>query len=492
MDLYQLIKTVDVVDTRYLKDEIEIAGIANHTDKIKEGYLYVAIKGYLDDGHDFIKKALDKGAVAVVVEDFREDVYLPQFKVDNSRIALSTLSAAFYQHHSKDMRMIGVTATNGKTTTTYMLSKIFEVGGLRHGLIGSVVNKIDDEMIPASLTTPESVDLQGYLAAMRDKGLIKVAMEVSSSALELHRVRDIDYDIQAFNNFSREHIDQHGSFEKYWQAKSSFIRNAKEDSFVVLSLDDDYVSSLIDKTRARVVTYSLKERKGNIYCKDLELLKGRARFTVSINEPFETISGRLIKDDFQVELGVPGYHSAANAMAAIAIALIDDNPPELISTALKDFRGVERRFQYIYEGDFTIIDDHFANRGNINVTLETLKFMDYKNFLLVYAIRGNRGTTVNRENAKTIGEWKERLGLEEIIVTKSIGHVGPKDTVTQEEEEVLLEVMESYGIKVHLYDRLEMALREALNRVGKGDIVMLGGAQGMDPGAKLILEMLKE
>ena len=189
MDLYQLIKTVDVVDTRYLKDEIEIAGIANHTDKIKEGYLYVAIKGYLDDGHDFIKKALDKEAVAVVVEDFREDVYPPQFKVDNSRIALSTLSAAFYQHHSKDMRMIGVTATNGKTTTTYMLSKIFEVGGLRHGLIGSVVNKIDDEMIPASLTTPESVDLQGYLAAMRDKGLIKVAMEVSSSALELHRVR---------------------------------------------------------------------------------------------------------------------------------------------------------------------------------------------------------------------------------------------------------------------------------------------------------------
>lgn len=492
MDLYQLIKTIDVIDRKYSKENIKITGIANHTDNIKEGFIYVAIKGYLTDGHKYIEKAIENGAVAVIVEDFRDEVDIPQFKVKNPRIALSALSAAFYNNPSRDMRMIGVTATNGKTTTTYMLNQIFEVGNYKNGLIGSVMNKIGDQVIPSVLTTPESVDLQGYLYDMKNKGIEKVAMEVSSSALELYRVNDIDFDIVSFNNFSREHIDQHGSFEKYWAAKSSLVKNAKESAYAVLNLDDEYSSSLVDKTRAKVITYSLTKEEGNLYCKDLELLKGRARFTVKIKKPFKTIGGNLIKDDFDVELGIPGYHSVANAMAAIAIALIDDIPSKIICQGLKNFAGVERRFQYIYENDFIIIDDHFANKGNINVTLETLKYMKYNKFRLVYAIRGNRGVTVNRENAETIGSWKDRLGIDEIVATKSIGYVGPKDTVTKEEEDVFLEVMESYNIKVDLYNTLDSAIQYALGSAGKNDIIMLAGCQGMDHGARVALNILRE
>lgn len=390
------------------------------------------------------------------------------------------------------MRMIGVTATNGKTTTTYMLNKMFEIGKIKSGLIGSVMNKIGDEIIPAVLTTPESVDLQGYLYNMKKKGVEKVAMEVSSSALELYRVNNVDFDIVSFNNFSREHIDQHGTFEKYWAAKSSLIINAKESSYAVLNLDDEYSKSLVHKTKARVITYSLTKEEGNLYCKDLELLKGRARFTVVINKPFETISGKLIEDDFELILGIPGYHSVANAMAAITIALIDDISPEVICEGLKNFDGVERRFQYIYENDFIIIDDHFANRGNINVTLETLKYMKYDKFHLVYAIRGNRGVTVNRENAETIMAWKERLGIERIIATKSIGDVGSKDTVKKEEEDVFLDVMDKANIKVDLYDSLEDAIKLALNDAGQGDIVMLAGCQGMDHGARIAVNILRQ
>ncbi|MDR7870979.1 MAG: UDP-N-acetylmuramyl-tripeptide synthetase [Tissierellaceae bacterium] len=492
MDLYQLIKTIDVIDRKHMIDKIEINGIANHTDNVKEGYLYVAIKGYLTDGHKYIEKAIENGAVAAIVEDFRDELDIPQFKVKNPRIALSALSAAFYNYPSRDMRMIGVTATNGKTTTTYMLNKIFEVGKYKNGLIGSVMNKVGDEIIPSVLTTPESVDLQRYLFKMRENGVEKVAMESSSSALELYRVNDIDFDIVSFNNFSREHIDQHGTFEKYWEAKSSLIKNAKESAYAVLNLDDEYSSSLIDKTKAKVITYSLTKEEGNLYCKDLELLKGRARFTVRIKEPFKTIGGNLIKDDFEVILGIPGYHSVANAMAAITIALIDDIPCEIICEGLKKFSGVERRFQYIYENDFIIIDDHFANKGNINVTLETLKYMKYNKFRLVYAIRGNRGVTVNRENAETIGSWKDSLGIDEIIATKSIGDVGPKDTVTKEEEDVFLEVMESYNIKVDLYDTLDDAIKQSLKTAGKDDIVMLAGCQGMDHGARVALNIIRE
>lgn len=492
MDLYQLIKTIDVIDSKNTKEKIEITGIANHTDNVKEGFLFVAIKGYLTDGHTYIKKAIENGAVAVILEDFRDEIDIPQFKVENSRIALSHLSAAFYDYPSISMRIIGVTATNGKTTTTFMLNKIFEVGKYKNGLIGSVMNKIGDQIIPSDLTTPESVDLQGYLYDMKKKGVEKVAMEASSSALELYRVNDVDFDIVSFNNFSREHIDQHGTFEKYWEAKSSLITNAKESAYAVLNLDDEYSSSLIDKTKANVITYSLTKEEGNLYCKDLELLKGRAKFTVIINEPFKTLSGKLVKDDFEVVLGIPGYHSVANAMAAITIALIDDISPEVISTGLKNFAGVERRFQYIYENDFIIIDDHFANKGNINVTLETLKYMKYNKFNLVYAIRGNRGVTVNRENAETIVSWKERLGLDEIIATKSIGDVGPKDTVTKEEENVFLEVMESANINVHLYNTLDDAIKLALDSAGKGDIIMLAGCQGMDHGARVALNILRQ
>lgn len=492
MELNQLIKNINIVESKNLTKNVEIKGIANHTDNVKSDYLYVAIKGFLTDGHRYIDKAIDNGSVALIVEDFKEGIEIPQIKVENSRIALSALSAEFYGHPSKAMRMIGVTATNGKTTTTYMLNKIFEVGKYKNGLIGSVMNKIGDEIIPAVLTTPESVDLQGYLYEMKGKGVDKVAMEVSSSALELYRANDVDFDIVSFNNFSREHIDQHGTFEKYWAVKSSLIINAKETSYAVLNLDDQYSRSLVDKTRAKVVSYSLSKEEGNLYCKDLELLKGRARFTVAINKPFESISGSLIKDDFEVVLGIPGYHSVANAMAAITIALIDDIPVDVISQGLKDFSGVERRFQYIYEDDYIIIDDHFANRGNINVTLETLKYMDYKNFHLVYAIRGNRGVTVNRENAETVAAWKDRLGIDRIIATRSIGDVGKKDTVTKEEEAVFLEVMEEANIRVDLFDTIEEAINLALSKAGKGDIVMLAGCQGMDHGARIALNILKK
>lgn len=493
MDLYQLISKIDVIDRKNVDEAIDITGIANHTDKVKAGYLFVAIKGYLTDGHKYIEKAIENGAVAAIVEDFREDLKIAQYRVENSRITLSALSAAFYNYPSKDMRMIGVTATNGKTTTSYMLSKIFEAGGYKNGLIGSVMNKIsEDEIIPSILTTPESIDLQGFLYEMKKNGVEKVAMEASSSALELYRVNDIDFDIVSFNNFSREHIDQHGTFDKYWEAKSSLIKNAKESAYAVLNLDDEYSSSLIDKTEAKVITYSLSKEEGNLYCKDLKLLKGRAKFTVKINKAFRTISGNLIKDDFEVTLGIPGYHSVANSMAAITIALIDDIPIEMIINGLKEFSGVERRFQYIYENEFVIIDDHFANKGNINVTLETLKYMEYNKLHLVYAIRGNRGTTVNRENAETLLAWKDKLGIKKVIASKSIGDVGLKDRVTLEEEKVFKEVMMSGGIKFTIFDTLKESIGKALGNVKSGDIILLAGCQGMDHGAKIALDILKQ
>jgi UDP-N-acetylmuramoyl-L-alanyl-D-glutamate--2,6-diaminopimelate ligase len=346
--------------------------------------------------------------------------------------------------------------------------------------------------IPAELTTPESLDLQNYLNQMVEKNVSHVCMEVSSAALETYRVETVDYDIVTLNNVSREHIDSHGSFEQYFEAKSSLIRNASERSIAVLNLDDPYSASLVNQTKAKVITFGVNSKEGHIHCKNLDLTTGRAKFTVEILKAFKANGAEYIPGEFDIELSVPGLHSVYNSMVAITVALLSGVAVSTIQHTLKNFAGVERRFEFIYEEDIKIIDDHFANTGNINVTLQTLKYMDYKKLHIVYAIRGERGPTVNQENAEAIVEWAAKLGLNEIIATKSISHVTAKDKVTDEEQRVFEEVMAEARIQVDLYDELPDAIARALNKAEEGDLVLLAGCQGMDHGAEIALQLLRE
>lgn len=490
MLLDKLLEVLNILETKDYKDNINIEGIAYHSESVQKDYIYVAIKGYITDGHKYAKSAVENGAIAIIVEDFIDDVSVPQIKVSNSRKALSNISAEFYNHSSKDMRIIGVTATNGKTTTTYMLNHIYEDAGYKTGLIGSVMNKFGNTCIASNLTTPESLDLQILFSEMKKEKVEKVPMEVSSSALELYRVNDVDFDIVSFNNFSREHIDQHGSFEKYWEAKSSLIKKAKKGSYAILNIDDEHIRELVDQTKANVITYSIKDTNGDIYCDDLELLKGRARFKVVITKDIKVYSGTIKKGEFEISLGIPGFHSVENAMVAMVIALTDGISPESIQKSMNTFAGVERRFEYIYEKDFLIIDDHFANLKNIDVSLETLSHMEHKDLHLIYAIRGNRGVTVNKENAEAVVAWKDKLNIKEIIGTKSIGNVTKRDTVKVEEEKVFEDIINSSGIKLNMYDRLEDAIGYAIKLAKEHDIVLLAGCQGMDMGAKIALDYI--
>lgn len=487
--LKELLHVIEVENS--LDDiDLQISGVSYHSQKVKQGDLFVCVKGYKEDGHKYLPHAKESGAVAAVVEDIQENVDISQFVVKNSRQALALLGAAFYDYPSRKMKMIGITATNGKTTTSYMTNAILENEGLKTGLIGTVNIKIDDKSIPSDLTTPESVDLQSYLSEMVEKNVSHVTMEVSSAALEMHRVEKVDYDIVTFNNLSREHIDSHGSFEQYFKAKSSLIKNASENSVAVLNLDDQYSASLIEETNAKVITFGVDSKEGHIGCKNLDLSTGRARFTVEILKPF-TVNGKSYEpSEFDIELAVPGLHSVYNSMVAITIGLLCDVSIRTIQETLQTFGGVERRFEMIYEEDVKIIDDHFANAGNINVTLQTLQHMDYKKLHLVYAIRGERGPTVNRENANTIVSWAERLGIKEIIATKSVSHVTAKDKVTEEELKVFQEVMSEGNIQVHLYDELPDAINHAILSARVGDLILLAGCQGMDFGAEIALKQL--
>jgi len=489
MKIDEVLKKIEVLDTLGVCSR-EVTSVAYHSKKVKSGSLFVCIRGYKTDGHQYLKQAVENGAVAAIVEVFQPGVAIPQFLVADSRKALALVGATLYGNPSQKMKMIGITATNGKTTTSFMVNSILEEMAYKTGLIGTVMIKNDKSSIASDLTTPESLDLQQYLSEMVDGGVTHVTMEVSSSALELSRVFGIDYDIVAFNNLSREHIDMHGSFEQYYEAKSSLIKNASADSIAVLNIECSYSSDLKANTAARVIQYGVDNDDADIVCRNLDLTTGRAKFTVEITKPFEGLTHRIEAMTFDVALAVPGLHSVYNALSAIAIALAAGAPIDMIQKGLMNFKGVERRFEFIYEDDFIIIDDHFANAGNIDVTLNTLDFMNYERLNLVYAIRGNRGPIVNRENAQAIAKWSKILGFDHLTATKSIDFTTEKDIVTDEETSVFLEVMQANEIAVHMEENLSKAIEKVLSEVESGDLILLAGCQGMDFGADVALRQL--
>src|SRR5699024_4654485 len=347
MKLSKLLESIQILESFKEKD-VDIKGIAYDSRKVKLGDLFVCIKGYETDGHKYIFQAIENGAKGIIVEKFDNRWNIPQYRVKDSREALSALGNAFYGEPSRNMKIIGITGTNGKTSTSFMVNNILEEYGLKTGLIGTVVVNYGDYIRPSILTTPESLDLQQLFYNMKKEELSHITMEVSSSALELKRVANVDYDIVALNNISREHIDLHGSFEEYFNIKSTLIKNMKKDGWAVLNLDCPYSSSLINKTEANVLTYGIKNKSGILSINDLDLSNGRAKFTVELNKKLKIGKTTYDSQDFKIKLSVPGYHSVYNSLVAIAIGLLCEIPINTIQDAFRSFSGVERRFQFIY------------------------------------------------------------------------------------------------------------------------------------------------
>ncbi len=489
ISLKDLLENVEILEKTRNANPL-ITGLAYHSDRVQPGQLFVCIKGFKTDGHRFLNQAVNKEAAAAVVEEIQPHIDLPQFRVADSRKALAALADTFYDHPSQKLKLIGITASNGKTTTSFMTDAVLEEQGLLTGLIGTVIVKSGSQIRPAVLTTPESLDLHHYLHQMVEMGVTHVTMEVSSSGVDLSRVGSVDYDIFVLNNISREHIDLHGSFENYFRTKTSLIRAAGPDKWAVFNMDCPYTASVSKETAARTLTYGFKNRNADCVIEDLDLTTGRAHFTVKIKKPglAKTLAGGL--NSFPIELSVLGLHSVYNAAAALLCGALCGVPVPVIQQALKKFRGVERRFELIFDGDFKVIDDHFANSGNIDVTLETLKFMKYRRLHLVYAIRGSRGVTVNRENAETMAKWIPQLGVKKVIATTSGSHVTEKDLVTPEELQVFSEEMKAAGIEAEIHRELPEAISAGLSGAQRGDVLLLLGCQGMDYGAGICLEMI--
>lgn len=493
MRLGDLLHSTKILDSYLPHEDLDIQDICSDSRQVRRNSLFIAIAGGHWDGHGFLQAVAQQGAAAAIVETIQYDVAIPQYQVPNSRLAWSNLSAEFFGHPSRDLFVYGITATNGKTTIAFMLDEILRAQGHATGLIGTVKIRMGQEVIPAAMTTPESFQLQEYLAKMREAGVDTVTMEVSSQALEQYRTADVEMDVVSFNNFSREHIDQHGSLEAYWAAKSSLIRNSTHNQIAVINLSDPAIRTLYGQGEAQCLTYSLDSEEGDIYPIDLDASGDYPEFTLKI--PREIVlraRDNLVipAQEFRVRLAVPGQHTVANAVACCAMALCQGISVEAILRGLANFRGVERRFEIIYQNGFKIIDDHFANASNIEASLLSLSKLAHRRLHMVYCIRGSRGVTVNRENVQTLAKWLPKLNMDEIIVTEGAGAVTDHDLVRPEERAVFDAEIAQTGLRVTRRPELGAALEYALQSVGPGDIILLAGTQGMDQAGRRILELL--
>lgn len=465
---------------------LDIQRIQWDSRKVRPGDLFVALVGHSVDGHDYIDQATANGAVALLVERTCE-TDTPQFVVENTRRAMALAAANFYHHPSRELSIAMVTASNGKTTTNGLLAGILEQAGKTVGIIGTVAVEYGDTTIPSILTTPESADLQRHLRSMVEAGVTHVCMEASSIGIADHRIDGVEPVVVAINNITSEHLDIHKDFETYLGLKKSLVQRLDPPAVGVYNLDVPEFRDLKD-IAADHVTFSTDDPEADVSVKQLDLSTGRARFLVAVKKPI----GLVPAGEYPFELSIPGFHSVANALSAMTMAMVMGIKMEDIQQGLGKFQGVERRFEFVFEKDFIIVDDHFANRGNIDVTLKTLEFMEFNHLHMIYAIRGNRGTITNRDNAEGIVEWYNKLPFASITATLSEGYTSKKDQVSDEERQVFEDSLHAAGINYTLIETLEGAIERGLSLVQPGDVLLLAGCQGMDFGAHLALKQLEK
>ncbi|MDO5015608.1 MAG: Mur ligase family protein [Eubacteriales bacterium] len=476
--------------------QMTVKSIQHDSRRIEAGDIFVAVAGFEADGHHYLPQAQERGALLAVVEEPRPDLDLPQVLVANSRLAQAELGASFYDHPSQELSVCGITGSNGKTSTSLMYRQIIEQAKGPCGLIGTVAYESGTSTVASNLTTPDSLDLQRYLREMSDNGYRYVVMEVSSIGLDQDRPHGTAYDVAAFINIGREHLDYHGDLEHYLAAKKKLLKLLKPEAVVVLNLDDKLLAPMAEELKHPVLTFGTNSN-ATLRAENVDLSTGFARFDLVFDPQQLSAEGRIklavkTSKSWQVQLKVPGFHSVYNALAAAACALVTGANLEECVLGLEAYGGVERRFQLVYDGDFRIFDDHFANSKNIAMTLTTLSKMDYRQLVICYAVRGKRGVTVNRENIEALNNFIPQLKIKEFIATSSQDVVGHYDEVQPEELLVYREEMAQNTLEDRFTDTLDEAMELSLEAMEPGDVLLLAGCQGMDAGARIALNKLAD
>jgi UDP-N-acetylmuramoyl-L-alanyl-D-glutamate--2,6-diaminopimelate ligase len=439
--------------------ERDVAGIAYDSRRVKPGFVFVAMRGEKADGHDFIATAAEQGASAIVCEEAQPAGGATVIVVPDSRAALATIAATFFKHPSHHLKLAGVTGTNGKTTTTFLLKHMCETAMLRCGLIGTVRYEIGERILPASRTTPESLDLQEMLFQMRSAGCKAAVMEVSSHALSQERVRDIEFDVAVFTNLTQDHLDYHKTMENYFEAKSRLfsvlLTQVKKKGKAVINMDDPYGAQLAAR-----------------FAKDLPVITfgvgARCDFRASNQKiDFQGASYQLdaLDKSFLVRLPLIGRFNIYNSLGALAAASALGLDLRAAVLSLATAPAVPGRLEPVpAKRQFRIFVDYAHTDDALLNVINTLRELSPNRLIVVFGCGGNR----DRAKRPLMGAVVDRLADYAIITS---------DNPRKEQPEAIIEDIKRgfHGSNYEaVVDRKEAIFR-AVAMAQPRDIVLIAG-----------------
>lgn len=490
--LAQLVKCLEV--EQIIGDiNIQVNGLSNDSRTILPGNIFVAIHGYKTDGHSFIPQAIEKGARAIVCQHPHLDSSpVPIIRVKNSRYAQAILAEEFFDHPSEKLKLIGITGTNGKSTSTFMVNSILEKAGFLTGLLGTVYNKIGNQIQPTLHTTPDSIEIQNFLARMVKEQIHYAIVEVSSHGIALDRIAGNKFVVGGITNITLDHLDLHGKMDDYVKTKGKFFSQLPKESIAIFNGDDPLSLQIISCISAQGVTYGIDSNSVNVKASDIQKTSTHTEFRLNVKKPFFNILGkRILPFSFPIKLTCLGNHNIYNALLAATCCLALGITEEDIQKGLAEYTGIFRRLEVIYNEDFKVINDTAHNPGSFQAVLQVIEEEQYNNLYIVNSIRGNRGVEINKENTRVILNWALRLRPQKIFLTSAYDTSGPLDIVKEEELKVVLEMFQESGVKMEYSDSLEESITKVCSLVTKKDLLLFLGAHSMDKATDLFQKIIR-
>ena len=451
MRLNQLLAGVALTERR--AGDVECSGICYDTRTMEPGCLFVALPGYKTDGHKYIAQALEQGAAAVLCQHPPEGEG-PWLVTPDARAALAAVSANWFGHPARDMTLLAVTGTNGKTTSTYLLKAMLEgVVGARVGLIGTNQNMVRDEVLPAHRTTPESWEVQQLLREMADAGCTHVVMEASSHALVLHRLDGLRFRAGIFTNLTQDHLDFHGTMEAYRDAKGLLFR---QSDTAVLNLDDEAGRYFARTVAVPRLTYSERRDEADLTAKNLRLFPDRVEF--------EAVAAGAIS---RVRLPIPGGFTVYNALGVLTCGLALGLPLADCADALAKAPGVKGRIEVVpVPADFAVIIDYAHTPDALENILTTVRDFTAGRVICLFGCGGDRDRTKRPQMGAIAGS------LADVAVVTS------DNPRTEEPEAIIRDILpglEGTAAEVVVEPDRRAAIRRALSLAKPGDTVVLAG-----------------
>ena len=452
MKLRQLLTDIDVI--KLCADlDIEIGDISYDSRKTQKNDLFVAIRGFESDGHNFIGAAVSAGASVILCEEKPEEE-IPYVLVKNSRQALALASKNYFEDPASKMTLVGVTGTNGKTTTTMLIKHVLEsCTGETAGLIGTNQNMIGQKVLPTERTTPESYELQKLFRVMADEDCKYVIMEVSSHSLVLERVAGLRFEVAVFTNLTQDHLDFHNTMEEYAGAKALLFERCNK---AAINIDDEWGGYMVQRAKCPVFTYSETKLEADLVAKDLRLSPSNVKFCALAMNSLERVS-----------MDIPGKFSVYNAMSVISACLLLDLPLGAICDSLKTAKGVKGRVEVVpTPSDFTILIDYAHTPDALENVIRSMKEVTAGRVVVLFGCGGDRDKT----KRPIMGEIATTAADYAIITSDNPRTEVPKDIIA----DILAGVKAPKSRYKVIEDRTE-AIAFAIDSHLEGDLIILAG-----------------